>query len=81
MTDKVDKFLSTLSAKELGFIESLFSKLREENYIGLNIKKLEGQTDIFRIKKGLFRIIVQMNNSKITLISIGRRSEKTYKDF
>lgn len=81
MTDKVDKFLSKLSTKELEFVEHIFSELKNGNHASLNIKKLKGQTNIFRIKKGQFRVIFKMNGSAIELIDIGRRNEKTYRDF
>ncbi|MFA6340643.1 MAG: hypothetical protein WCX27_00165 [Candidatus Paceibacterota bacterium] len=81
MTDKIEKFLFKLSAKELEFVENVLLKISSGNHIGLNVKKLEGQSDIFRVKKGRFRIIFEMDKSHIEIIDVGRRNEKTYRDF
>ena len=81
MTDKIDKFLSKLSTKEVVFIEDIFFKLRNGKYTDLDIKKLEGQTNIFRVKKGQFRVIIQIDNFGVHLINIARRNEKTYRNF
>jgi len=45
----------------------------------LNIKKLKGHNDIFRVRKGNIRIIYHLESGKIKLLAIMRRNEKTHK--
>jgi mRNA-degrading endonuclease RelE of RelBE toxin-antitoxin system len=81
MSDKIQKFLSKLSLKEFNLIKELISKIVSGDYGNLNVKKLEGHNDIFRLKKADIRIIFSKNNKTIEIISISRRSEKTYRDY
>ena len=48
--------------------------------VGLDLKKLKGRNDIYRIRKGKIRIIYRVDNKQIYLLAIERRSENTYKD-
>jgi mRNA-degrading endonuclease RelE of RelBE toxin-antitoxin system len=81
MTDKIQKFFAKLSKKELDLIHGIISKIAEDDTGGLQVKKLEGYTNIFRVKRGDFRIIFIKEGSNSNIISVNRRSEKTYKDF
>ena len=56
-------------------------KITSNKTEGLQIKKLVGNTDIFRIRKGKFRIIYRKTKTDCIIISIDRRSEATYRDF
>ena len=79
--DKFEKAIKKLSAKEQKQIEELFARLSSGHFKGLDIKKLQGSINIFRVRMGAIRIIYQFKDSKIVLLYIGRRSEKTYKVF
>ena len=79
--DKIKKALSKLSAKERAMIKSILVKLHEEKLFGMDIQKLQGHRDIFRIRKSKIRIIYQQKDEDITILTIERRSEKTYRDF
>ena len=81
MPGKIQKLLAKLSQAEFRFVMNIVEKLTRNDFMGLDIKKLEGQSDIFRLKKGNFRIIFSKTGSVIHIISIARRSEKTYRDF
>lgn len=79
--NKLEKFFEKLDSKERIFLLGLTSRVKAGDLQGLNIKKLEGETNVFRLKKGDFRIIYSKNGQNIDLISVTRRSEKTYRDF
>lgn len=81
MTDKIDKNLSKLSKKELLALEILLKKINEGQLAGLNIVKLKGYSDIFRVRKGTLRIIFQQKKDEIIILTIERRNEKTYKNY
>ncbi|MEK7138115.1 MAG: type II toxin-antitoxin system RelE/ParE family toxin [Patescibacteria group bacterium] len=77
--DKIEKFLKKLSDKERKKIKEILALLENNNLSGLDIKKLKGHSDIFRVRKGDLRIVYRVEASQIILIAIDRRNEKTYK--
>ncbi len=81
MTDKVTKLLSKLSKKDLVRIRKTIESIAKLELEGLDIKTLKGQTGIFRVRVGSFRIIFEINaRKKPNILSVSRRNEKTYKD-
>ncbi len=79
--DKFEKAFKKLSAKEQEQIEEIFARLEAGHFKGLDIKKLKGSDDVFRVRKGSIRVIYQIKNGEVVLVHIGRRSEKTYRGF
>lgn len=80
MTDKISKELAKFTDKERQLVKSILLQLRSGELAGLQIVKLRGHDDIFRVKKGRIRIIYQQSKS-IKVLVIERRSEKTYRNF
>ena len=81
MADAIKKFLAKVSAPERLLLIDLIQKILLDQVHGLQIKKLVGQDDIFRLRKGDFRIVYKRKKLDCVIISIERRSEKTYRDF
>jgi mRNA-degrading endonuclease RelE of RelBE toxin-antitoxin system len=81
MTDKISKELAKLSAKERQLVKSILLQIRENNTKGLKITKLKGHQNIYRVRKGRLRIIYQQHETIINVLTIERRSEKTYRDY
>jgi mRNA-degrading endonuclease RelE of RelBE toxin-antitoxin system len=82
VADKIAKLLAKLSRPELLSVKNITSKITKGDTKGLDIKKLKGETDIYRVRKGQLRIIFQKRaNQEVELLQISRRSEKTYKNF
>jgi len=80
--DKIDKALKKLSVKERRRVKAILSKIYSGSFTGLNIKKLRGRLDIFRVRKGNIRIIYRVGRRKdIFILAIERRSEKIYRKF
>lgn len=79
--DKIQKGLAKLSLKGRRLIKNLFAKLSAGDFLGLDIQKLKGNQDIFRLRKGNLRLIFRKVNQKIFLLAIERRNEKTYRGF
>ncbi|MBI4095198.1 MAG: hypothetical protein HY435_03335 [Candidatus Liptonbacteria bacterium] len=77
--DKIEKALARLSKKERAWVRDMLLRLRSGDYQGLNIKKLKGRDDIFRIRKGDIRVLYQVRGGRIFILAIDRRSEETYK--
>ena len=79
--DKIRKALKKLGAKEKQKIKQILKQLGSGNFVGLDVQKLKGQKEIFRVRKGDIRVIYRQTKSGIFILAIERRSEKTYKDF
>lgn len=79
--DRITKFLRQLNTKELELVNQTLQRIRNGEFENLNIKKLRGFDDIYRARIRDLRIIYRQSESEIRLIDIGRRSEKTYRDF
>ena len=78
--DKIAKALQKLTKKEHGRIKIILEKLSSGDSSGLDIKRLKGREDIFRVRSGDIRVIYRKNDlGKIFLLAIARRNEKTYK--
>ena len=78
--ENLNKDLRRFSAKERTEIESLLEKILRKEFVGLNLKKLKGLKNLFRIRKGRLRIIFELKSGQEpTILAIERRSEDTYK--
>lgn len=77
--DKIEKALRKLSAKEKLEIKGILMRLSLGNTKAMDVKKLKGREDIFRVRKGNVRILYRVENKKIFILSIDRRREDTYK--
>jgi mRNA-degrading endonuclease RelE of RelBE toxin-antitoxin system len=81
MPSKIDKFLSKLSKKEFEMVMDTVDCIMNSNTNGLAVKKLVGQDNLFRVKKGDIRIIYYRKGKFVKIVSVIRRSEKTYRDY
>jgi len=81
MSDKITKSLQKLTKTEQQQVKLLLTKIKNDDLLGLNIVKLKSRNDIFRVRKGRFRIIFRKATHEIEILAIERRSEKTYRDF
>lgn len=73
------KLLSKFNREERGALESLIEVIVSLNWRDLDIKKLKGHLNVFRVRKGKIRIVLTKDKKDISILSIERRSEKTYK--
>lgn len=77
--DKIEKALKNLSHKERELFKEILVKLKNKQLDSLNIKKLKGRSDIFRIRKGPLRIIYRIDQKdSIFILTIERRADTTY---
>ena len=79
--DKIQKALENLNPKEQEGIKEILNKLSAKQFENLNIQKLKGHKEIFRVRKGNLRIIYRQSAGNIFVLAIERRSEKTYRNF
>jgi len=61
-------------------VREILTSLRSGAIEGLQIKKLKGREDIFRVRKGKIRILYRVaDNGAIFILTIERRRERTYR--
>jgi mRNA-degrading endonuclease RelE of RelBE toxin-antitoxin system len=78
--DKVSKLLKKLTDSERKVLKKLLTQINQSGLVGLDVKKLVGREDIFRVRKGDLRVILRLKKGKYFILTIERRSEKTYKN-
>lgn len=79
--DEIEKNLKNLVPKERRLVKEILHRLNINSLAGLDVKRLQGTTSVFRIRKGVLRIIYQRVGNRNILLSLQRRSEKTYRGF
>jgi mRNA-degrading endonuclease RelE of RelBE toxin-antitoxin system len=76
--DKIQKALAKLLDKERRHVKSILEKISFGKNEGLDMKKLKGREDIYRMRKGKIRIIYCQKEKNIYILAIERRSDNTY---
>lgn len=77
--DKIDKAIQKLTEKEKKWIKEIVKALHSGRFDNLDIKKLKGEDNIFRVRKGEIRIIYQIRDKRVFILKVGHRKENTYK--
>ena len=76
---KLKKLLSRFNKRERKAIEILLEKIVSFDWHGLDVKKLKGYQDVFRVRKGNIRVIFVQDEKDILILAIEHRREDTYK--
>ena len=77
--DKIQKALKKLRPRERQAVKQVLQKLANGALAGLDLQKLKGRDDVYRIRKGSLRIIYRMtSNHQVFILAIERRSNTTY---
>lgn len=77
--DDIAKLLKKLRADERVRTEKIIAQVRTGDFGNLDVKKLKGRNDIFRIRVGTLRIVFKKEGSVIAVLFIERRNDTTYK--
>jgi len=77
--DKIEKVLNKLDSKLKRRIKNILFQIDEGNFRHLDLKRLRGKKDIFRVRKGDIRIIFHKVADSVKILSIERRNSKTYR--
>jgi len=81
MPDRIQKFLRKMTKKQRHEIERLVAQIVLGELGGLDVKKLQGGQNVYRVRKGNIRIIYRLTDNDATIIAIERRSDTTYREF
>lgn len=73
------KLFSRFTKEERKLLEFLIEAIISLHWQSLDIKKLKGYQNIFRVRKGKLRIIFSRSDKDIFILNIERRKENTYK--
>ncbi len=76
--DKISKFLIKLGSKERLKADSVIEKIMNRDFTYLDIKKLQGKENVFRVRVGEIRIKFEMTKEKVIILSTGKRDDNTY---
>ena len=78
--DKIKKALERLTPKEREKTKSILIEIKNRRFKNLDVKKLKGREDIFRVRKGQVRIVYRVDGREgIFILTIERRNDTTYK--
>jgi len=81
MVDRIRKTLRQLSPKEQKHITNAIEQIKANDLKGFDLKKLQGRNDVYRVRKGNFRIIFRrISDVENTIIAIERRTDTTYNE-
>ncbi len=76
--NKLQKFLSKLGHKERLGAHELIERILARNFEGLDVTKLKGVENLFRVRKGDIRVVYSYHDKTIHILDIGRRNDTTY---
>ena len=79
--DQNQKFLRRLNSKEFTTVEKTLQKILIRDTANLDIRKLSGYRDIYRVKIGDVRIIFLDTGDYTEVLEISHRNKSTYKNF
>lgn len=81
MTDKISKQLAKLTLNERQQIKTALIKIEANQIENLDVKKLKGRDDIYRVRVRNMRIVFRSSKSQINVLAIERRSDQTYRNY
>ena len=79
--DKAKKFLRKLSGAKREGIDEILYKIEIGKTQGLDIKKLKGYKNTFRVRIGDIRIVFSEDKGIIQVLFIGKRGDSKYEQF
>ncbi len=79
--NEIEKALAKLPKEYRSSFDAIMLRLLARDFLGLNVAKMKGHKDIYRLKQGRLRIIFRMHGGRLLVLQVGLRSEKTYRNF
>lgn len=76
---KIEKFLRKLSVEERVATERIIALILSKQFTSLNIKKLQGEFNTYRARKGRVRIIFYISDEAPTILDVQFRDDQTYR--
>ena len=79
--DKAKKFLRKLSGAEQDEIDGILFKIEHGDVGGLDVKKLKGHKNLFRVRVGDVRIVFSQEGGNFSVVFIDNRGDSKYERF
>ena len=80
MPDKIEKFRRKLDARRRAALDDILARLDQSAFVGMDMKKLRGLENRYRIRKGDIRIKFSLNNQRKAVdLEIEWRNDTTYR--
>ena len=76
--NKIDKFLLKLDKKTRLVLEEIVILIVSNNFSFLDLKKLKGSRNLYRVRVGRIRVIFEQTKNGNNIISISNRDDNTY---
>jgi mRNA interferase RelE/StbE len=76
--DKLTKALKKLSTKERKHLKTILFKIKSGDLTNVDITKLKGHDNIYRVRVGSYRVIFIKQKTDIKILSLERRNDNTY---
>lgn len=76
--DKIEKVLQKLNRQERQKLKEILAKIKAGDLGALDLKKLKGRENVFRVRKGKMRVIFYKEGSIIKILSLERRNDSIY---
>lgn len=77
---KIDKFLPRLDVGRRQKVLVIIERLNNGDFSGLDMRKLQGSSNTYRVRIGRMRIKFTLDASGIRIFNIDNRDENTYRD-
>lgn len=81
MSDDVTKFINKLSSKDKFIINELITRIKMLDLKNLDLKKLKGHDNFYRVRKGKKRIVFYWKDNVVEIIAVEKRDDLTYSSF
>ena len=78
--DDVEKRIRKMPLPEQEAYRTLLRRIARDDLVGLDIKKLKGANNFFRVRVGDWRIVFTHRSGANEILHLGRRNESTYRD-
>jgi len=75
---KIDKFLAKIGKKDRKKILQTLTLIQANELTSLDLKKLKGQEEMYRVRVGSYRIIFEIIKSDVVILEIHRRDDHIY---
>ncbi|HPO11480.1 MAG TPA: hypothetical protein PLM63_02780 [bacterium] len=79
--NQITKELKKLSKKEKEIVKKILIDIKNGDISKYDLKKLKGHDNIYRIRKNKIRIIFIKDLNNCSILTIERRSDKTYNKY
>lgn len=76
--DKIDKFIRKLSKPQRTQVVFIIERIHGGDISGLDVRKLQGRENEFRVRKGEIRVIFKRIDNSFYITDIQWRGSKTY---